>query len=101
MTRLVRGADGRMWTVRSRLEWADPVAEEEFEHDVSGDGGGALGELIGSWDNVERGGGPGEPTFGNGKMAPLPIVDTQVADALIRAAASVRSSWSSSCSCCS
>ncbi|HEY0639508.1 MAG TPA: DUF983 domain-containing protein [Pseudonocardiaceae bacterium] len=42
MTRLVRGADGRMWTVRSRLEWVDPVREEEFEHDVSGGRVGAV-----------------------------------------------------------
>jgi hypothetical protein len=43
MTRLVRGSDGRMWTVRSRIEWTDPVTEEEFEHDVSG---GRVGAMI-------------------------------------------------------
>lgn len=43
MTRLVRGADGRMWTIRSRVEWADPVREQEFEHDVSG---GQVGAII-------------------------------------------------------
>jgi hypothetical protein len=34
MTRVVRGADGRMWTVRSGVEWSEPVTEETFEHDV-------------------------------------------------------------------
>lgn len=46
MTRLVRAADGRMWTVRSRLEWTDPVVEEEFEHDVSGGRTGAWFLLV-------------------------------------------------------
>ncbi|GGP37775.1 DUF983 domain-containing protein [Saccharothrix coeruleofusca] len=36
MTRLVRGADGRMWTVRSQVEWRNPAADADFEHDVSG-----------------------------------------------------------------
>jgi hypothetical protein len=36
MTRLVRGADGRMWTVHSRIEWRNPVESDDFEHDVSG-----------------------------------------------------------------
>ena len=35
MTRLVRGADGRMWTVRGELEWGRPVTADAFEHDVS------------------------------------------------------------------
>jgi hypothetical protein len=36
MTRLVRGADGRMWTVRGELEWGKkPVTADDFEHDVS------------------------------------------------------------------
>lgn len=42
MTRLVQGPDGRTWRVHSRLEWADPVREEEFEHDVSGGRVGAI-----------------------------------------------------------
>ena len=46
MTRLVRAADGRMWTVRSRLEWTDPAVEEEFEHDVSGGRIGAVFMLV-------------------------------------------------------
>ncbi len=35
MTRLVRGADGRTWTIRSRLEWANPATGDDFEHEVS------------------------------------------------------------------
>lgn len=36
MNRVVRGSDGRMWTVRSGMEWSNPIAGEDFEHDVSG-----------------------------------------------------------------
>lgn len=36
MTRLVRGSDGRMWTVRAGVEWRNPMTYQEFEHDVSG-----------------------------------------------------------------
>ena len=36
MNRVVRGSDGRMWTVRSGLEWSNPIAADEFEHDVTG-----------------------------------------------------------------
>ena len=37
MTRLVRGADGRMWTVRGELEWGKrPATAADFEHDVAG-----------------------------------------------------------------
>jgi hypothetical protein len=46
MTRVVRDADGRMWTVRSRLEWTEPATEEEFEHDVSGGRVGAMFMVI-------------------------------------------------------
>ena len=35
MTRLVRGQDGRMWTLRSQLEWATPATVDDFEHDVA------------------------------------------------------------------
>src|SRR5215211_7454988 len=41
--RFVRDAHGRVWTVHSRFEWVDPIAEEEFEHDVSG---GRVGAII-------------------------------------------------------
>ena len=36
MNRVVRGSDGRMWTVRTNLEWSNPIAGEDFEHDVTG-----------------------------------------------------------------
>jgi hypothetical protein len=35
MTRLVRGADGRMWTLRGQLEWTHPATVDDFEHDVA------------------------------------------------------------------
>ena len=44
MTRLVRGADGRMWTVHSRIEWRNPEESDDFEHDVSG---GVVGRVAG------------------------------------------------------
>jgi hypothetical protein len=46
MTRVVRGADGRTWTVRRRLEWSEPAVEEEYEHDVSGGRVGAVFMVI-------------------------------------------------------
>lgn len=36
MNRVVRGSDGRMWTLRTNLEWSNPIAGDDFEHDVSG-----------------------------------------------------------------
>lgn len=36
MDRVVTGADGREWSVRSQMEWRPPVTAEDFEHDVSG-----------------------------------------------------------------
>lgn len=36
MNRVVRGSDGRMWNVRSGVEWSNPIAADEFEHDVTG-----------------------------------------------------------------
>jgi hypothetical protein len=35
MTKLVRGADGRMWTLRGQLEWSQPATIDDFEHDVA------------------------------------------------------------------
>lgn len=35
MTRVVRGADGRMWTLRGRMEWTTPMTVDDFEHDVA------------------------------------------------------------------
>jgi hypothetical protein len=35
MTRVVRAADGRSWTVRSEINWSQPATAQEFEHDVA------------------------------------------------------------------
>lgn len=35
MTRTVQGADGRNWTVQSRINWHQPATEEHFEHDMA------------------------------------------------------------------
>lgn len=35
MTRVVRGADGRLWTLHSQLEWRSDSDGDEFEHDVA------------------------------------------------------------------
>lgn len=35
MTRVVRGKDGRQWTLYAELEWRTPAGADEFEHDVS------------------------------------------------------------------
>lgn len=35
MTRVVQGDDGRRWTVQSRINWSQPAAEEQFEHDMA------------------------------------------------------------------
>jgi hypothetical protein len=45
MNRVVRGSDGRMWNVRTNLEWSNPIAADEFEHDLSG--GPAAGIMMG------------------------------------------------------
>lgn len=46
MTRLVKGADGRMWTLRSRIEWSKPATVDDFEHDLSGGSGPGLAMLV-------------------------------------------------------
>ena len=46
MTRLVRGADGRMWTVRSQIEWRNPSTDADFEHDVSGGHGAGRADAL-------------------------------------------------------
>jgi hypothetical protein len=33
--RQVRGADGRLWTLRGQLEWSQPATIDDFEHDVA------------------------------------------------------------------
>jgi hypothetical protein len=35
MTRVVRGGDGRLWTLRGQMEWRQPATADDFEHDVS------------------------------------------------------------------
>ena len=45
MNRVVRGSDGRIWNVRSNLEWSNPIAADEFEHDING--GAAPGIIVG------------------------------------------------------
>ncbi|MGH3901429.1 MAG: DUF983 domain-containing protein [Pseudonocardiaceae bacterium] len=35
MTRMVQGADGRSWTVQSRINWHQPATAEQFEHDMA------------------------------------------------------------------
>ncbi|MDR7301927.1 DUF1656 domain-containing protein [Haloactinomyces albus] len=46
MNRVVRGSDGRMWNVRTNLEWSNPIDVDEWEHDVSG--GAAPGMAMGA-----------------------------------------------------
>lgn len=52
MNRVVRGSDGREWTIRANLEWSNPIVVDEFEHDVNGGStpaivvGGALAALV-------------------------------------------------------
>jgi hypothetical protein len=46
MTRVVRGADGRQWTVRSQLEWRPPATSDDFEHDVSVGNAAAIALLV-------------------------------------------------------
>ena len=35
MTRVVRAADRRIWTVRSRISWTKPAMADQFEHDMA------------------------------------------------------------------
>jgi Protein of unknown function (DUF983) len=46
MTRVVRGADDRVWTVHADLEWRTPATADDFEHDVSGTHGPAIAMLV-------------------------------------------------------
>ena len=32
---VVKGADGRNWTVQSRINWSQPATAEQFEHDMA------------------------------------------------------------------
>lgn len=42
MTRVVRGGDGRVWTLRGQMEWRTPATADDFEHDVSAGRGPAI-----------------------------------------------------------
>ncbi|GAA2334094.1 hypothetical protein GCM10009854_07040 [Saccharopolyspora halophila] len=52
MNRVVRGSDGREWTIKANLEWSNPISVDEFEHEVNGGSGpsiivgAALGFLV-------------------------------------------------------
>lgn len=46
MTRVVRGADGRSWTVRSTVNWTEPATDREFEHDVAAGQVAGIGMLV-------------------------------------------------------
>jgi hypothetical protein len=35
MTRVVRGKDERIWTVKSSINWSQPATAEQFEHDMA------------------------------------------------------------------
>ena len=43
--RQVRGADGRMWTLRGRIEWSKPATVDDFEHDLAGGSGPGMAML--------------------------------------------------------
>ncbi|GAB2740241.1 hypothetical protein GCM10027174_12060 [Salinifilum aidingensis] len=36
MNRVVRGSDGREWSIEAHVEWSNPLAPDEFEHDING-----------------------------------------------------------------
>lgn len=48
MTRTVRAAGGRWWSVRSSVNWSEPATAREFEHDIAAGGvaGGAMLVLV-------------------------------------------------------
>lgn len=46
MTRVVRGADGRVWTLHGEMEWRTPATADDFEHDVSAGHGPAVVMLV-------------------------------------------------------
>lgn len=46
MTRLVRGADGRMWTVRTTVEWGRAATLDDFEHELQGGRGPGIAMLV-------------------------------------------------------
>jgi uncharacterized protein (DUF983 family) len=46
MTRVVRGADGRVWTLHGDMEWRTPATADDFEHDVSAGHAAAVVMLV-------------------------------------------------------
>jgi hypothetical protein len=42
MTRVVQGADGRVWTLHGEMEWRTPATADDFEHDISSGRGPAV-----------------------------------------------------------
>jgi hypothetical protein len=46
MNRLVLGADGREWIVRSQMEWRPPATAADFEHDVADSYGPGIAMLF-------------------------------------------------------
>jgi hypothetical protein len=46
MTRVVRGADGRVWTLHGEMEWRTPATADDFEHDVSAGHGPGVVMLV-------------------------------------------------------
>jgi uncharacterized protein (DUF983 family) len=42
MMRVVRAADGRVWTLQSDMEWRTPATADDFEHDISAGRGPAM-----------------------------------------------------------
>jgi hypothetical protein len=46
MTKRVRGADGRMWTLHGRMEWVTPASMDDFEHDVAASSAPGIAMLV-------------------------------------------------------
>lgn len=46
MTRVVHGADGRVWTLHGEMEWRTPATADDFEHDISAGHGPAVVMLV-------------------------------------------------------
>ncbi|MFL6142722.1 MAG: DUF983 domain-containing protein [Labedaea sp.] len=42
MMRVVRAADGRVWTLQSDMEWRTPATADDFEHDIAAGRGPAM-----------------------------------------------------------
>jgi hypothetical protein len=42
MTRVVRGADGRVWTLHGEMKWRTPATADDFDHDINAGRGPAI-----------------------------------------------------------